>query len=98
MAKTKMLTRVQIDHVLENMTGADVVEHVGDGTKGAKVAAGAFDTAAARLGVTNGTPAMELLGIADFAYMAKKMGEVLNLDSPKSEQPDDSPPSADTGA
>lgn len=91
------LTREQIDFVLDNMTGADIVDHIGDGTLGAKVATGAFDSAAARLGLTNGTRAMELLSVKDFMYMAGQFQEVVNLEGPKSEQPDDSQDSAATG-
>lgn len=91
------LTREQIDFVLDNMTGADLIEHIGDGTQGAKVAGGAFDSAAARLGVSNGTRAMELVGISDFTYLTTKLSEVMNLDSPKSEQLEGSPGSAITG-
>lgn len=91
------LTREQIDYVLDNMTGADIVDHIGDGSLGAKVATGAFDSAAARLGVSNGTRAMELLSIKDFMYMASQFQEVVNLDSPKPELPDASQDSVSTG-
>lgn len=92
------LTREQIDTVLEGMTGADLIEHIGDGqTGGAKIAGNAFDSAAARMGITNGVRAMELVGVADFQYLVTKLTEVMALDSPKAEQEASSQDSANTG-
>lgn len=91
------LTRDQIDFVLDNMTGADLIEHVGDGSGGAKIAGNAFDATAARLNMTNGTRAMELVSLSDFGYLVRQLQEVMNLDSPKSDQPEPSQDSASTG-
>lgn len=91
------LSREQIDQVLEAMSGADLIEHIGDGTKGAKVAGDAFDATAARIGVTNGTRAMTLVGLADFGYLVKQLQEVMSLEGPKPQSPESLPDSANTG-
>lgn len=91
------LTRDQIDFVLDNMTGADLIDHIGDGTRGARIAGDSFDAAAVRLGVSNGSRAMELVGMADFSYLVNKLQEVMNLDSPKADQPEPSQDSVSTG-
>lgn len=92
-----LLTREQIEFVLEHMTGADVIDHVGDGTAGTKIAGLAFDSAAARLGVSNGTRAMELVALGDLNFLVAKLQEVMSLDSPKSDQAEPSQDSASTG-
>lgn len=81
------LTREQIDQVLEHISAADLIEAVGDGTRsGSKVAGLAFDSAAARLELSNGSPATEHVQAADFVYMATQLGEAINVDSPLSEK------------
>ena len=50
------------------------------------MAGAAFDSAAARMGISNGTPATEHVRAADFQYLATQLGEVLDVDSPLSEE------------
>ena len=85
----EMLTREQIDSILEGMTGADIVDQFGDNVPTAKIGTNAFDAAAARQGITNGTRAMELVHVQDFGYLANKLNEVINLDGPKADQPEE---------
>ena len=72
MADTEWLTREKIDEVLENLSAADLITATGDGSQsGAKMAGLAFDSAAARLGISNGTPATAHVRAADFKYLAR---------------------------
>lgn len=93
---TDMLTREQIDSIIEGMTGADIADQLG-ADKPAQIGPKAFDSAAKRQGAVNGKRAMELVDIKDFQYLAEKLNEVMSLDGPKADQPEGSPPSADTG-
>jgi hypothetical protein len=93
----EMLTRDQIDTILEGMTGADLVDQMGDSSKPALIGPNAFDAAAKRQGIVNGQRAMELVSVQDFAYLAGRIAEVINLDGPKADTPDESQPSAFTG-
>lgn len=79
------LTREQIDQVIEGLSAADLIEATGDGRKDAAVAGAAFDSAAARMGVSNGTPATQHVKASDFSYMATQLGEAINVDGPLSE-------------
>jgi hypothetical protein len=90
------LTHEQIDQIVEGLSGADILGAQGKGTD-AQVAGAAFDSAAARLGISNGTVATEHLRAADLGYMATKFGEVVNVDSPLSEGDSASPESPDDG-
>lgn len=97
--KPEWLTKQQIDSVLDNLTGQDVLEAV---TGDEKVTAGstagkAFDAAAKRLGVTNGTAAMLQVKPVDALHLAQRMGELLNVDSPKAKARRGSQGSATTG-
>jgi len=92
------LTREQIDQVLEHISAADLIEAVGDGTRpGSKVAGLAFDSAAHRMGLSNGTPATENVRANDFVYMATQLGEAINVDSPLSGKTSDLLASAEPG-
>ena len=96
MAEKDWLTREDIDQILDNLSAADVIEAIGDGTRaGAAVAGVAFDQAAAPLGHWDHATAR--VRVSDFQYLSEQMGEVMNVGGPKSEQPPDSPGSAATG-
>lgn len=98
MTQTDWLTREDIDTILDQMSAADVIEAIGDGSNaGAKVAGLAFDAAAARLSYTNGTRASERVKASDFGYLGTKLGEVVSLDGPLPEKPESSRSSADSG-
>jgi len=91
------LTREQIDQVIENLAAADLIDASGDGKTSAQVAAAAFDSAAKRMNLSNGTRATEHLKLADLSYMADALGEAVNIDSPKSEESSGQPGSPDLG-
>lgn len=91
------LTREQIEQILEGMSADDLIEAL-DQPSDTKKATDAFNAAAKRLGFVNGSRATEHLRVTDFRYLASRMGEVINLESPLSEGTEDSPASADTGA
>lgn len=80
------LTREQIDQVIDGMSAGDLITAMGDGEKlqGPAMAGAAFDSAAARLGISNGTPATDHVRMADFAYMAGEITKAVNVDSPLS--------------
>jgi len=92
------MTREQIDEVIAGLSAADLIAGTGEGRKDAAVAGTAFDSAAHRLGLSNGSPATEHVRAADFGYLAEKIGEAINVDSPKSDLPSDSPDSVEPGA
>ena len=91
------LTREQIDEVVSNLSAADLIEGTSNGRKDAQVAGAAFDSAAKRMELSNGTPATQHVRAADFAYLAEKIGEAVNIDSPLSPATSDSPDSAAAG-
>lgn len=97
MAKAEWLDRATIDKVVEGMSTADLIEASGE-TISAKQAGVAFNAAAKRQGISNGTPATQSVRARDFLYLAEKMGEIMGPDSPKSDDTEDSPDSADSGA
>lgn len=81
------LTHEEIDSVLDRMSARDLIDAMGDdGKRGPKMIALAFDTAAARAGLaSNGTNGSDRVSVQDFKYLAERMGEVINVDNPKSE-------------
>ena len=91
------LTKEQIDEVIANLSAADLIEGTGNGRKDAAVAGAAFDSAAARMGISNGTPATQHVRASDFAYLADALGEAVNVDSPLSEDTSDLLDSAAAG-
>ena len=91
------LTREQIDEVVANLSAADLIEGTSNGRKDSQVAGAAFNSAAARMGVSNGTSGTEHIRAADFAYLANAIGEAINIDSPLSPATSDSPDSAAAG-
>lgn len=86
-ATPQWLTREQIDSVIQGMSAGDLVEAMGDGDKmaGPKMPVKAFDIAAARLGVSNGTTASAMVRLVDFKYLAKAIAEAVSIESPLSE-------------
>ena len=92
------LTREQIDEVVSNLSAADLIEGTSNGKKDAEVAGTAFDSAANRMELSNGTPATQHVRAADFAYLAERIGEAINVDSPKSDPTTSSPDSVEPGA
>jgi hypothetical protein len=92
------LTREQIDEVVANLSAADLIEGTSNGQKDAQVAGSAFNSAAARMELSNGTPATQHVRAADFGYLAERIGEAINVDSPKSDPATSSPDSGEPGA
>jgi len=80
------MTREQIDEVIAGLSAADLIEGTSNGRKDAAVAGAAFDSAAARMGVSNGTPATQHVRAADFSYLANQLGEAINVDAHLSEE------------
>lgn len=97
MSQLDWLTREQIDQVVGSLSAADLIEATADGRKDAAVAGAAFDAAAARLGLSNGTPATQHVHAYDFQYLATAIGEAINVDSPLSEATSDLPDSVAVG-
>lgn len=90
--ETEWLTKEQIDAVIESMSASDLIDAMGDGVKtqsSAKMAGIAFDAAAARMGLSNGTPATQHVRMVDFPYMAGKIGASVNIENPTSEEQSD---------
>ena len=94
---SEWLTKDQIDEVIAGLSAADLIEGTANGRKDAQVAGAAFDSAAARLGLSNGSPATAHIRAADFGYMAEKLGEAINVDSPKSQGTSESPSLVEPG-
>jgi len=91
------LTREQIDQVIEHLAAADLIDASGEGKTSAQVAAAAFDSAAKRMKLSNGTRATEHLKLADLSYMADALGEAVNIDGPLSEGSSEQPGSVEPG-
>jgi len=83
------LSREDIDRVIDSLSGADLIEGLADGANktDAKISTVAFDTAAARLKVSNGSPASQHVKARDHRYMVNKIKGVLTEDSPLPEEP-----------
>ena len=80
------LTREQIDQVIRGMSAADLIKALethGDGSVAMPVAA--FDLAAERMGLSNGSPASAHVSMADFKYLGNEIGKAVNVESPLSE-------------
>jgi len=78
------LSREDIDNVIDNLSGADLIEGLADGANktDAKISTVAFDTAAARLKISNGSPASQHVRASDYRYLTKRVSEVIAADSP----------------
>lgn len=83
------LTREQIDQVIEQMSAGDLIKSMESGSEGVGMPIRAFDSAAARLGISNGKPASDSVRMQDFKYLADAIGEAVNIDSPLSERQQD---------
>lgn len=84
------LSRETIDRVIEGMSAGDLVESMGEhGGDSVQMPTGAFNRAAARMGVSNGTPATDHIHASDFRYLGESIGKAVNLDSPLSEGQED---------
>lgn len=97
MTDLEWLTREQIDDVIANLSAADLIEGTSGGRKDAQVAGAAFDSAAARMALSNGTPATAHVRASDFKYLADRIGAALDVDSPLSEATSDLLDSAAVG-
>lgn len=97
-AAPAFLTRQQIDQVIGGLSAGDLIEAMGDSDtiKGTRMIGIAFDSAAARLGISNGVSGTHLVSVSDFKYMAEKLRDAVNIDSPLSEGQEASPLSAAT--
>jgi len=77
------LTREEIDRVIANLSAEDMIESGLTGTddKGEAVKAGmrAFNASAERLGLSNGTPAMQHVHASDLKYFANNLKESLDI-------------------
>lgn len=94
MTDQQWLTREQVDQVIDAMSAADLIVAMGDTTdtgqvKGPKMAGDAFDSAAARIGLSNGTPATAHVRMSDFQYLATRISQAVNIESPTSKGPED---------
>ena len=82
------ISRDQIDRVIESMSARDLVDAMDQydpKEKSTQYAMAAFDSAAERVGLTNGSPGSAHVRMADFAYLASAIGEAVNIESPLSE-------------
>lgn len=87
-AAPAFLTREEIDQVIAGMSASDLIEAMGEDetrVKGTKMMGAAFDSAAARLGLSNGSPATQHVKLQDFKYLAETLGKAVNIESPLSE-------------
>jgi len=88
--KDDWLTREQIDSVIESMSAGDLVKALSEhGDGNAQMPVAAFDAAAARTGVSNGSAASDHVHASDLRYLGEKIGEAVNVDSPLSERQGD---------
>ncbi len=82
------LSRPEIDSVIESMSAADLVDAMAKyptEAESLQMAILAFDTAAERAGLSNGTPASQHVRMADLKYLGEQIKEAINVDSPLSE-------------
>ena len=91
--KTEWMSREQIDEVLNNLSAADLIEAV-DEASDTRKATGAFNAAATRMGIEQ---ALTRVRANDFKYLASRMNEVVNIDSPLSAETSESLASVNTG-
>jgi hypothetical protein len=93
------LTRSQIDEVIGSLSADDLIESGfgGDKINVLQAAAAAFNRAAERAGLSNGTPATQHVRPADLRYLNEAIGEALAMDSPLPVGIGDSPDSVASG-
>ena len=88
--KDDWLTREQIDSVIESMSAGDLVKALSEhGDGNAQMPVAAFDAAAARTGVSNGSAASDHVRASDLRYLGERIGEAVNVDSPLSKGQED---------
>ncbi len=95
------LSRADIDRVVANLSADDLIESglagTTDSTESVRAGGRAFNMAAERLGLSNGSPATQHMHAADLGYFANALKGAMDIDSPKSEPSEDSLDSAITG-
>ena len=96
-AEKQWLDRADIDSVLSQLSADDVIEGLAEEVPAVKLPMVIFNRAAARLGVSNGTPASQHIRVSDLKYMSSEVGKATSLNSPKSDDTPDSQDSAATG-
>ena len=88
------LTREDIDKAIANLSADDLIESglAGnqDASESVKAGARAFNLAAARIGLSNGTPATQHMHATDLGYFAEALKSAMDIDGPKSEDSDES--------
>lgn len=96
----KWMSRDEIKALVDKMSAGDLMVASSDDQKlsNAQRAGMAFDSVAAREGVSNGTPATHSVRASDFLYLAELMGEVTAPGNPKADDTQDLLTSAATGA
>ena len=92
------LTRADIDRVIAELSAEDLIEATAD-AKGARIASVAFNAAAVRvLGeLPEGKRWAQRVRVSDTRYLADKIGEAVNIDSPLSGETSDMLASLDSG-
>jgi len=80
------LSRKQIDDVIAAMSAGDLIAalaiYPGDSVQ---MPIAAFDKAAERAGLSNGTPASDHVRMSDLKYLGNVLREAVNVESPLSE-------------
>lgn len=94
-APAEWLDRAAIDSVLDQLSADDVIEGLAEEVPPVKLPMVIFNRAAARLGISNGTPASQHVRVSDMRYLSEAVGKATSLNSPKS---DDTPVSQDSAA
>jgi len=99
--KAQWLTAEQIDQIIVNASADDVIEAMALYPNAAEapmqISREIFNRSAARLEMTNGRTASQMIPAHDFGKWAEKLGELMRVDNPLSEASDLSPTSADIG-
>jgi alanine racemase len=86
--KEDWLSREQIEQVIGSMSAADLVDAMAKyptEQDSLQMAILAFDTAASRAGVSNGTAASQHVRMSDLKYLGEQIKGAINVDNPLSE-------------
>lgn len=92
-----MLTREQIDQIIDSLTMGDVHEAFAQGVNDKAIAGVAFARAAKRSKLVNGSDPLDQVAVGDLKYLGERMQAAMSDTNPKSPTTEDSPPSAVTG-
>lgn len=92
-----MLSRQEIDRIVDTLTMGDVQAAFREGHDERTVGGAAFARAAKRSGLVNGGDPLDAVGLGDVTYLAGKISEVMSDANPKLPTIGDSPPSAASG-